>query len=69
MYLSKFTETVGVVSLGLCTPQDFSNLYIHTYYSRFIPEGVAEVSQIFIGDTHVLPKLVTYEEYCRRDRW
>jgi hypothetical protein len=32
--------------------------YIHTYHSRFIPEGVAEVSQIFHRDTHVLPTLV-----------
>jgi hypothetical protein len=47
------------------------NIYyiIHTYHSRFIPAGVAEVSQIFLRDTHVLPKLVSYEEYCRRDRW
>jgi hypothetical protein len=30
---------------------------VHTYHSRFIPEGVAEVSQIFLRDTHVLPKL------------
>jgi hypothetical protein len=43
--------------------------YIHTYHSRFIPEGVAEVSQIFLRDTHLLPKLVNYEEHCRRDRW
>jgi muramidase (phage lysozyme) len=44
--------------------------YIHTYtyHSRFIPEGVAEVSQIFLRDTYVLPKLVSYEEHCRRDR-
>jgi hypothetical protein len=41
--------------------------YIHTYHSRFIPEGVAEVSQIFLRDTHVLPKLVSYEEHCRRN--
>jgi hypothetical protein len=34
--------------------------YIHTYHSRFNPEGVAEVSQIFLRDTHVLPKL-SYE--------
>jgi hypothetical protein len=34
-------------------------LYIHTYHSRFIPEGVAEASQIFLGD--VLPKLFSYE--------
>jgi hypothetical protein len=40
---------------------------IHTYHSRFIPEGVAEVSQIFLQDTHVLPKLASYEEHCRRD--
>jgi hypothetical protein len=32
--------------------------YIHTYHSRFIPKGVAEASQIFLQDTHVLPKLV-----------
>jgi hypothetical protein len=43
--------------------------YILTYHSRFIPEGVAEVSQIFLRDTHVLPKLFSYEEHCRRDRW
>jgi 3-methyladenine DNA glycosylase Mpg len=30
--------------------------YIHTYHLRFIPEGVAEVSQIFFRDIHVLPK-------------
>jgi hypothetical protein len=41
---------------------------IHTYHSRFIPEGVADVSQIFLRDTHVSPKLVTYEEHCRRDK-
>jgi hypothetical protein len=27
--------------------------YIHTCYSRFIPEGVAEASQIFLRDTHI----------------
>jgi hypothetical protein len=27
---------------------------IHTYHSRYILEGVAEVSQIFLRDTHVL---------------
>jgi fructose-1,6-bisphosphatase len=43
--------------------------YIHTYHLRFIPEMVAEVSQIFLRDTHVLPKLVSYEEHCKRDRW
>jgi hypothetical protein len=33
------------------------NTYIHTYHSRFILERVAEVSQIFLRDTHLLPKL------------
>jgi hypothetical protein len=33
---------------------------IHTYHSRFIPGGVAEVFQIFFRDIHVLPKLVSY---------
>jgi hypothetical protein len=33
------------------------NKYIHTYHSRFISEGVAEASQIFLRHTHVLPKL------------
>jgi hypothetical protein len=32
--------------------------YVHKYHSRFIPEGVAEVSEVFLRDTHVLPKLV-----------
>jgi hypothetical protein len=32
--------------------------YIHTYHSHFIPEGVAEASQIFFRDAHVLLKLM-----------
>jgi hypothetical protein len=42
--------------------------YIHTYHSRFIPEGVAEASQILLRDAHVLQKLLSNEEYYRRDR-
>jgi hypothetical protein len=42
----------------------FYNMLIHIYNSRFIPEGVAEASQIFLQDAHE-----SYEEYCRRDRW
>jgi hypothetical protein len=41
----------------LLFPITFFYGYIHTYHSRFIPEGVAEVSQIFLRDIHVLPKL------------
>jgi hypothetical protein len=36
---------------------------------KLIFEGVAEVSQVFLQDTHVLPTLVSYEEQCKRDRW
>jgi hypothetical protein len=43
-------------------------LNIHTYHPCFIPEGIAEVSQIFLRDTYVLPKL-SYEEHCSRGRW
>jgi hypothetical protein len=39
-----------------CVGQEMTDKY--TYHSRFILEGVAEVSQIFLQGTHVLPKLV-----------
>jgi hypothetical protein len=42
----------------------FLLIYNTCYHSRFIPEGVAEVSQISLRDTHVLPKLISYEEHC-----
>jgi hypothetical protein len=32
-------------------------LRVHTYHSRFFLEGEAEVSQILLQDTHVLPRL------------
>jgi hypothetical protein len=50
---------------------DFGDLQvlIHTYHSRFIPEGVAEASQILLRDAHVLPKLLSCEEYCRCEKW
>jgi hypothetical protein len=55
--------------MGFCDEQlhlltSHGCLYIQTYHSRYIPEGVAEVSQIYLRDTHVLPKLVSYEEHC-----
>jgi hypothetical protein len=36
----------------------FIGRYIHTYHSRFIPEGVAEASQIFHSET-----LTFYQNY------
>jgi hypothetical protein len=41
---------------------------LHTYHLRFIPQGVAEASRIFLPDARILPKLLSYEEYCIRDR-
>jgi hypothetical protein len=29
---------------------------LYVYHSRLIPEAVAEASQIFLRDAHVLPK-------------
>jgi hypothetical protein len=37
-------------------------LYQTQYHSRFITEGVAETSQIFLQDIHVLPKLVSHAD-------
>jgi hypothetical protein len=36
-------------------------IQIHTYHLRFIPEGIAEASEILLRDGHVLAKLVSYE--------
>jgi hypothetical protein len=36
---------------------------IHTYHSRFTPVGVAETSQIFHRDIHILLKWLSYEKY------
>jgi hypothetical protein len=39
-----------------------------THHSQFIPEEVAETSQMFLRDTRIIPKLLSYEKYFRRDR-
>jgi hypothetical protein len=36
-----------------------------TLYPRRSSIGFSDIPR----DTHVLPKLLSYEEYCRRDRW
>jgi hypothetical protein len=44
-----------------------SSFSIHTHIPLTLyPRGI-EVYQIFLRDTHVLPKLVSYEEHCRCD--
>jgi hypothetical protein len=40
IYMSVLTENFRKMN--------FMSLYIHTYHSRYIPEGVAEASQIFL---------------------
>jgi hypothetical protein len=39
------------------------------FHTCFILERIAEGSQILRRDAHVLPKLLSCEEYCRRDKW
>jgi hypothetical protein len=46
------------------TGNETLDVNIHTYRSRFIPEGVAEASQMFLRDTRVLPKLLSHKEHC-----
>jgi hypothetical protein len=41
---------------------------IHAYHSRFIPEGVAETSQIFLRGTHILPLAVRNIEVVTGDK-
>jgi hypothetical protein len=71
MYAKIFKITQGILMLflltcrviqeeGLCI-YNIHNTYMHTYHSRFILEGVAEASQIFLREAHVLPKLLSYE--------
>jgi hypothetical protein len=48
-----------VISL-LLSNEYLLHTYIHTYHSRFIPEGVAEASQIFLRHAHVIPIIYYY---------
>jgi hypothetical protein len=65
----------NLVYRDFCTDIEL-HTYIHTTHA-LAPKGYpfgdkAQVSQRGIPDIpprHVLPKLVTYGEYCRRDRW
>jgi hypothetical protein len=41
---------------------EIRNIHTYSYHSRFIPEEVGEVSQIYLRGAHVLPKLVSYED-------
>jgi hypothetical protein len=40
-------------------------VYIHKYHSRFVPEGLAKASQLFLQDTSIKLKLLSYEKYCK----
>jgi hypothetical protein len=52
--------------LPLTHSEGVAETSIHSFHSRLISEGLEEVSQIFLRDTHILPKLLSYEEYYRR---
>jgi hypothetical protein len=41
----------------------FTNVSSYTYNPHFIPEGIAEASQILFRDTYVLTKLLSCKEY------
>jgi hypothetical protein len=45
---------------NICTINTSPN--IHTCHSRFIPEGVAEASQIYLQVNHILSNRLSYEE-------
>jgi hypothetical protein len=49
----------------------YAEIFLHTFRLRFIPEGVAKASQIFLREYvgEILSKWLSYETYCRRDRW
>jgi hypothetical protein len=53
-----FGLCTALISRELARAVSRPNTYIHT---RCSPEGVAEASQIFLRDAHVLPKLFSYE--------
>jgi hypothetical protein len=48
--------------LDKCVISMLLSMEIHIYHSRFIPEGLAELSQIFLRDTRTLPKRFNYEK-------
>jgi hypothetical protein len=60
----KFTIKIDFSNL----PRYWSKETIWTYMLMLYPEWIAESSQIWLRDSHVLPKLLSYEEYCRRSR-
>jgi hypothetical protein len=45
-----------------------NHTHIHTYNSRYISQGIAEASQVFFRDAHVLPTYIVMWNYCRRDQ-
>jgi hypothetical protein len=63
---------ITMEQLANCAPGVIERVLImgtYTYHSRLIPERVAEASQTLFRDAHLLLKLLSYEEYCRRNRW
>jgi hypothetical protein len=38
---------------------------LHRYLWTFIAEGLTVASRMFLRDVHILPKLFSFQEYCR----
>jgi hypothetical protein len=53
-----FLETVSISTNSWTTDLQLVNVYIHKYHSRFIPQGIAEASQMFLRDVYILLKLL-----------
>jgi hypothetical protein len=58
--------TICVCLFGYTDRLPFKLFIIHIYHSRFISARVEKTSQIFLRD--IVPKYLSNEEYCRRDR-
>jgi hypothetical protein len=66
VHAHKYLHCAGIEPATSCVVGEYSHQYtksavIDTYHSRFIPKGVAEASQIFHLDAHILPKRLNYE--------
>jgi hypothetical protein len=48
--------TANAAGTVLDVLSEVRNTYIHMNHSRLTPEGVAEATQIFLRDSHVLSK-------------
>jgi hypothetical protein len=67
MYMARMSRQQDANIPTLYLPKPYQLYYIHTYQSLLSPR-LAEASQIFLRDAHVLLKLISSEDH-RYDRW